>query len=71
MSNGAATESLLTGAQALKSVGAAASAEILVLFPELGEPAFQLLTARELLSGRKARKLTMRHVQNHPTLVPS
>jgi len=71
MSNGAATESLFTGPQALKSVGAAARAEILALFPEMGEPTFEPTAARELPSGRMARKLAMRHVQNRRTLVLS
>lgn len=68
-SNGAASESLFTGPQALKSVGAAAREEILALFPELRDADFSPVSARELASGRKARKLAMRHLQNGRPLV--
>src|SRR5690606_24870473 len=37
ISNGALTESLYTGAQALQAVGKAARDEIFTLFPQLGE----------------------------------
>lgn len=66
--NGAETESLHTGHEALKSVGPVALGEILAIFPELrggsGHPA-----ARTLSSGRMARKLAVRHVQNNRPLV--
>ena len=67
-SNGAETESLYTGAEALKSVGAAAREEILALFPALraGEAA---VPARLLASGRMARKLAVRHSENRKPLV--
>lgn len=68
--NGALTESLYTGRQALKSVGSAARAEIFALFPELR------LTdtpppVRPLVPGRKARQLAARHQRNdhHPLCV--
>ena len=68
VSNGAETESLYTGDEALKSVPPEARDEILKLFPELAEgnarPA-----ARELLSGRMGRKLAQRHAQNGQKLV--
>lgn len=66
--NGAETESLHTGDEALKSVGPAAREEIFAIFPALrngaGHPA-----ARTLTSGRMARKLAVRHVQNNRPLV--
>lgn len=68
-SNGAETESLYTGPQALKSVGIAARDEIHALFPELKDPDYAPLAARELPSGRQARKLAMRHLQNRKPLV--
>ncbi|WP_240558596.1 Hint domain-containing protein [Paracoccus contaminans] len=68
-SNGAQTESLLAGPEALKSVGAAARAEILALFPELaGQP---VAAARPLASGRMGRKLAIRHLQNARPLMGS
>ena len=62
-SDGAQTESLFTGAQALRSVGPAARAEILAIFPELatapaGEP------ARPLIPGARGRALARRHGRN-------
>jgi len=68
-SNGAPTESLYTGAQALQSVGQAAREEIFTLFPELREKEFVPQPARPLPSGRKARKLTVRHIEHHRPLV--
>uniref|UniRef100_UPI0035B41544 Hint domain-containing protein n=1 Tax=Paracoccus sp. TaxID=267 RepID=UPI0035B41544 len=68
ISNGAETESLHTGAEALKSVGPAARQEIFEIFPELRNgterPAVRLLT-----SGRLGRKLAVRHQQNRKPLV--
>ena len=68
-SNGAETESLYTGQQALKSVSIAARQEIFSLFPQLKDAETIPLAARELPSGRKARKLAMRHLQHGKPLV--
>lgn len=68
-SNGAETESLYTGSEALKSVGPAAQEEIFSLFPELRDPDTVREGARILASGRQARKLAMRHKQNDRSLV--
>lgn len=68
-SNGAETESLYTGPQALKSVGAAARGEIFTLFPQLLDSDTVLSAARELPPGRRARKLVERHIQHHRELV--
>ena len=66
-SNGAATESLFTGPQAMRSISAAARAEIFQIFPqleaigaamELPEP------ARPLITGRRGRQLAQRHMDN-------
>ena len=67
-SNGAATESLYTGPEALKSLGQAARDEIFALFPELRDIGHQAEAARMLTSGRMARKLAVRHVQNDRAL---
>ncbi|MDT1063914.1 Hint domain-containing protein [Paracoccus sp. CPCC 101403] len=70
-SNGAETESLYPGPQALKSVGPAAVQEIYQLFPELRNLDHVPSAARQLLSGREARKLAVRLAQNHrPVVAP-
>ena len=69
ISNGAETESLFTGPEALKAVGKAALEEIFTLFPELEDPNYVPQPARFLPSGRKARKMGMRHLQNNRPLV--
>lgn len=69
VSNGAQTESLYTGPEALKGVGAAARAEIAALFPQLLEEGFDPASARPLVSGRMGRKMAQRHHQNGKALV--
>lgn len=71
ISNGAETESLYTGPQALRSVGPAALEEIFVIFPELRDrdPAERPQGARMLLSGRQGRRLAHRHAQHARPLV--
>ena len=68
LSNGAETESLYTGAEALKAVGPAARDEIFALFPELRDGA-EKTPARQLASGRMGRKLAVRHATNGKPLV--
>ena len=63
-SNGAETESLFTGPEALKSVSAEQREEILSLFPELNDLDHVAEPARMLLSGRLGRKLSQRLAQN-------
>ncbi|SMO68804.1 Hint domain-containing protein [Paracoccus laeviglucosivorans] len=66
-SDGAWTESLYTGAEALKSLGQAARDEIFALFPELqGSPA---PAARPFATGARARQLAARHQRNGKALV--
>ncbi|MDP5308200.1 Hint domain-containing protein [Paracoccus spongiarum] len=60
MSNGAETESLFPGPQALLALGPAAE-EILTLFPELRDDATGFPAARPFASGRRARQLAGRH----------
>ncbi|WP_237168735.1 Hint domain-containing protein [Paracoccus shandongensis] len=67
--NGAEAESLYTGPQAIKSVGPAALAEILAIFPELRDGDHEPQGARMLVSGRMGRKLVSRHLQHHQPLV--
>ncbi|MGB0958804.1 MAG: Hint domain-containing protein [Halocynthiibacter sp.] len=68
-SNGALTESLYTGPEALKSVSAASRSEILELFPELTDIQYKAPASRMLASGRMGRKLAARHVKNCHALV--
>ncbi|SNR58911.1 Hint domain-containing protein [Paracoccus sediminis] len=63
LSNGAWSESLYTGPQALASVGDAARREILALFPELDCGALTE-PRRRLLTGREARQLAERQLRN-------
>ncbi|MGF1973931.1 hypothetical protein, partial [Staphylococcus aureus] len=70
LSNGAETESLYPGPQAMKSVGAAALEEIFAIFPELGDAdTLAVPPARVLATGRQGRKLAQRHHQNNRALV--
>ena len=69
-SNGAETESLFPGPQAMKSIPHAARSEIMTLFPELAEATARLPEpARFLPTGSMARQLTARHVKNGRELV--
>ena len=58
---GAQSESLYTGEQALRAVGEPARAEIFALFPELAAGAEPVPGARLFLSGRQGRDLAARH----------
>ncbi len=67
---GAPSESLFTGPQALRSVGAEARAEILALFPELATPDHNAVAARPIPGkGRLARHLIYRHLKNGRPLI--
>ncbi|SEN58081.1 Hint domain-containing protein [Paracoccus alcaliphilus] len=69
VSNGAETESLFTGPQALKALGRAAQEEIFTIFPELRDAGAVIEAARPMVSGRKGRKLALRHAQAGRALV--
>ncbi len=66
--NGAESESMHTGAEAMTSVGPQLREEIFTIFPELREGAARE-PARMLASGRMARKLVVRHRRNERPLV--
>lgn len=68
-SNGAETESLYAGDQALGSLTAAAREEIYALFPELRSGTASTEGARPFAPGRKARNLARRHAQAEKALV--
>lgn len=68
-SNGAATESLFTGPEALKSVSEDARAELHELFPNLVSMTGSV-SARHILSkGRSVQRLLARHTKNQKELV--
>lgn len=67
--NGAETESMFTGPEAIKSVGPAALDEIYEIFPELRDRDYAPQSARILASGKMARKLASRHAQHGRHLV--
>lgn len=65
-SNGAPTESLYTGPEALKSISQAALEEIRALFPEICEPDFEPLSACYIPEkGRLVKQLVQRHQKNN------
>jgi len=71
-SEGAATESLYTGAYGLSLLSDDCLRELLELFPQLHETAERPHSARLLVPGRGGRKLAERHMRNHrPVLEPA
>ena len=69
VANGAETESLFPGPEALRSVGAEALAEIYMLFPELQQCPYTPVSARPFPEGRQAQQLAERHLKNNKSLV--
>ena len=68
-SNGAETESLYAGDQALSALTTAAREEIYALFPDLKAGVASAEGARPFAPGRKARNLARRHAQADKALV--
>ncbi|NOE35750.1 Hint domain-containing protein [Ruegeria sp. HKCCD7318] len=66
---GAPSESLFTGAEALKAISAEAREEIFVLFPELKQTDVLPEPAGFIPTGKQQRKLIDRHVKNEKPLV--
>lgn len=66
--NGAPSESLHTGVEAVYAIGPEALEEVCAIFPELRAPDYAPVAARCLASGRQARKLAVRHAQNSKPL---
>ena len=67
VSNGAETESLYPGPQALLALGDAAH-EIFTLFPQLRDAVEAFPGARPFVAGKKARQLASRHAANRKPL---
>ena len=69
-SEGAPTESLFTGPEALKSVPTAVRKELMTLFPELASPDFSGTTIRPMVnSSKEVRKLLARHIKHSEPLL--
>lgn len=67
--NGAPAESLLPGPQALATLSAEASREILTLFPEIADLRFQPRPAALIPDGKRQKKLVDRHIKNDQVLI--
>ena len=69
LSNGAWTESLFTGPEALKAVSSEARKEIETLFPEICDPDFSAETAYTFpKTGKLMKQLIARHKKNNKPL---
>ncbi|WP_363323858.1 Hint domain-containing protein [uncultured Paracoccus sp.] len=69
-SNGAPSESLYPGPEAMRGLTTAARQEIYALFPQPREAGPEkIIAARKLVSGRMGRKLAIRHLQNRKPLM--
>lgn len=66
---GAPTESLFTGPEALKAVGADARSEIMSLFPELADMSATPQPARFIPCGRLQKQLIYRHAKNQKPIL--
>ena len=65
---GAPTESLLTGPEALKSLSPEAREEILAIFPQVANMNFTPKPARLVPTGRKQKQLITRHIRTSQPL---
>ncbi|WP_299353093.1 Hint domain-containing protein [uncultured Shimia sp.] len=69
-SEGAPTESLFAGREALNAIGAEAREEVMTLFPELCSPEFTPVAARHIPEkGKHVRELVGRHIKNQKPLL--
>jgi len=64
LAEGAPTESLFIGPEALQAISPEARAEILALFPQVAEPGFAPEPAMPIPTGRLQKKAVARHLQN-------
>lgn len=67
--DGAPSESLFTGPEALRAVGKEAREEVLALFPKVAELNYSWAPARFIPSGRQQKQLVARHLKNQKELV--
>ncbi|SHI86310.1 Hint domain-containing protein [Shimia gijangensis] len=69
-SEGAPSESLYTGREALKAIGPEACEEVMILFPELNNPDFLPVAARHIPEkGKDVKALVGRHIKNQKPLL--
>lgn len=68
---GAPSETLYLGQEALKSLGNEARAEICALFPELNNPGHEICTCpvRPLAKGKRVKNMLARHMSNNMALL--
>lgn len=66
---GAPTESLLAGPQALKSLGSEGREELLAIFPELEEMEWPIKPARFIPPNKRQKKLMERHKKNEAAVL--
>ncbi len=66
---GAPSESLYTGPEALKALSVQAREEIFALFPEMAEPDYLPIAARPFPAGKKQKQLVERHKKNSRELL--
>lgn len=68
LAEGAPTESLFTGPEALKAVAPDARREIITLFPDIAENHYEAIPARLIPSGASQKKFVARHAKNEKPL---
>lgn len=66
---GAPTESLFTGAEALKAISAEARDEIIAIFPELADLDYLPPSSHLIPCGKLQKKLVARHVKNNKSVL--
>lgn len=71
LAEGAPTESLFTGPEAIKSISPEAREEILTIFPELAHLDYAPEPARYIPSGRLQKQLVERHAKNKKPILCS
>ncbi len=69
--NGAPSETLFTGPEALKSVSPQARDEILSMFPELAQPGYTPTPALPIPGAQQQKQLVARHLKNRRQLLAS
>ncbi|MEL7430891.1 MAG: Hint domain-containing protein, partial [Pseudomonadota bacterium] len=69
LAEGAASESLFTGPEALKALGREAREEIQELFPEISKFDYQPVPARRIPTAKRQKQLILRHQKNNQSCV--
>ena len=67
--NGAPTETMYSGAEAIRALSPAAREELIAIFPQLAEPDFAEDPAVPIPLGRRQRQLIARHIKNRRAIV--